>query len=124
MDSLIIYIPLVIGVPTSGPMSAHTGDQAAAAVLDGNYAEPVDSRLVSPTFVVPSASENPRVGLWHWFSFSSLDNGEVQIRVEDEDWQTIGGPFTNTGSGQWTFFSASLSAYSGSIVQIAFDFQA
>jgi len=47
-----------VGVPTSGPMAAHEGTQCAGTNLSGDYALTVDSRLVSPAFVVP-ASELP-----------------------------------------------------------------
>src|SRR6266536_1119169 len=44
-----------IGLPTSGPGSAHEGTNVAATVLAGEYATGVDSRLVSRAFVVPPA---------------------------------------------------------------------
>ena len=48
-----------VGVPTSGPMSAHGGTQCAGTNLSGNYAPSVDSRLVSPAFVVPPSDQYP-----------------------------------------------------------------
>ena len=72
-----------VGTPTSGPNSAHGGTKCAATVLAGNYSEPVNSRLIRHTsFLVPSASENPRLRFWYWFSFAAADYGEVQIKVE------------------------------------------
>src|SRR5208282_5476265 len=44
-----------IGQPTSGPKAAHTGTNCAATVLAGNYANNVDSRLISPPFLVPAS---------------------------------------------------------------------
>jgi len=56
-----------VGVPTSGPVSAHSGNQCAATILDGDYSEGVDSRLIRHTvFTVPSVSENPRLRFWQW----------------------------------------------------------
>ena len=58
-----------VGEPTSGPNSAFASLKCAATVLDGDYDEPVDSRLIRFTsFVVPSATENPRLRFWHWYS--------------------------------------------------------
>ena len=39
---------------------------------------------------IPTASENPRLRFWHWFSFRPADDdwGKVQIKVE--------------GSSEWT----------------------
>ena len=68
------------GTPSSGPGSAHEGLRCAATVLAGYYSESSHtSRLVSPVFTVPAEGENPRLGFWHWFSFSSGDYGVVQI---------------------------------------------
>jgi hypothetical protein len=112
-----------VGVPTSGPNAAHGGANCAATVLAGNYAEGVDSRLISPSFTVPSANQNPRLRFWHWFSFNSDDYGKVQIKTSSgTQWIDIGGSYVNTGSGVWTYPSIDLSAYSGQNVQIAFYF--
>jgi hypothetical protein len=50
-----------VGSPTSGPGAAYNGQNCAATRLNGNYAEPVDSRIISPSIVVPTASQNPRL---------------------------------------------------------------
>jgi putative ubiquitin-RnfH superfamily antitoxin RatB of RatAB toxin-antitoxin module len=111
-----------VGIPASGPSKAHSGQNCVGTNLNGNYQEPADSRLVSPPFVVPAASENPGVQFWQWFSFGAADYGEVQIRINNNSWQPISSHIVNTSSGVWTPFYISLSAYAGSTVQIAFDF--
>ncbi|MBN2602875.1 MAG: choice-of-anchor J domain-containing protein [Candidatus Thermoplasmatota archaeon] len=111
-----------IGPPSSGPGSAYSEQNCAATNLNGNYAEPVDSRLISPSFVVPSASEDPALQFWHWYSFNIADYGIVQIKVNNNQWQTISNQFTNTSSGAWTPFYVSLSSYADSTVQVAFNF--
>src|SRR6185295_18659912 len=80
-----------IGVPTSGPGSAHTGSNVAATVLSGNYPAFQDSRLISPAVVLPSvgAGEVLQLRYWEWFSYSSYDSGTVQISV------------ANPTNGQW-----------------------
>src|SRR6185369_3482528 len=93
-----------VGVPRSGPPTnsagrrAFTGTNCAATVLAGNYANAVDSRLVSPAFLVPASSTNPRLRSWHWYSFAgpycpfNCDEGSygyVEIRVGTNNWQQI-----------------------------------
>ena len=111
-----------VGEPTSGPGDAYSGQNCAATRLDGNYAEPVDSRLISPPFIVPSAPQNPRLRFWHWYSFSSGDYGKVQISVNGGDWQDIFIDYTSTGSGVWTYPFIDLSTFADSTVQFAFYF--
>ena len=111
------------GVPTSGPNASHSGQKLAATVLAGNYSEPVSTRLIRHTsFVVPAASENPRLRFFSWFNFSTGDYGEVQIKVGTADWQTISNRFGNLGSDSWSYGSIDLSQYAGSTVQIGFYF--
>jgi len=109
-----------VGTPETGPGDAHTDQNCAATVLNGNYHANVSSRLISPQFTIPSADQNPRLRFWHWYSISSEDQATVQIKVGAEDWQTISDPYINTGGGVWTYPFIDLSAFAGSTVQIAF----
>ena len=65
-----------VGVPTSGPRTnsagfrAHSGTNCAATVLAGNYANNVNSSLISPAFTVPF-SNSPTLSFWHWCSFNN-----------------------------------------------------
>ena len=112
-----------VGTPSGGPGSSYSGENCAGTVLDGNYHENVDSRLISPQFVVPAADDNPRLRFWQWYSFSDSDKGFVQIKVEDGEWETCSLEYTNTSSGVWTYSFVNLSDYADSLVQIAFYFQ-
>src|SRR5688572_19754329 len=84
-----------IGVPAFGPplnplnRRAFAGTNVAATVLAGNYPDDTSSRLISPAFVVPPANHNPRLRLWHWFSFHCGDYGYVQIKVGAGPWVTL-----------------------------------
>jgi len=111
------------GNPTSGPETSFKGQKCAATVLDGSYAEPVDSRLIRHvSFKVPSRDSNPRLRFWHWYSFSTYDYGEVQIKTENGEWEQLYSNYTNTSSYVWTYPSIDLSEYADSTVQIAFYF--
>jgi len=59
-----------IGKPTSGPNAAHGGANCAATILAGNYTNNVNSRLISPPFLVP-ASSNATLRFWQWYSFNN-----------------------------------------------------
>ncbi|MCJ7448113.1 MAG: T9SS type A sorting domain-containing protein [Bacteroidales bacterium] len=112
-----------VGTPTSGPNSAHEGTKCAATVLGGNYSQPVSSRLIRhSSFVVPAASEHPRLRFWYWFSFSTNDWGEVQIKANNGEWETISVRMDNQGGDAWSYGSIDISKYAGSTVQLAFYF--
>ena len=112
-----------VGTPPSGPGGAHSGTKCAATVLAGNYADDTSSRLISPSFVVPPANQNPRLRFWHWFSFSCNDYGEVQIKGTNNIWEPLGSPYTGTSSGVWSpAATIDLSAYAGQPVQVGLYF--
>jgi hypothetical protein len=121
-----------VGVPTSGPGGAHSGVSCAATVLDGNYPTNASSRLISPRFTVPSASQNPRLRFWHWFNINPYsgcagggsDYGYVQIKIGSGTWQDILGPFQNSSTTDSTYIPADvdLSPYADSVVQVGFLF--
>ena len=113
-----------VGTPSGGPGSAYGGENCAATVLKTNYSDGVSSMLTSPLFSVPSASENPRLRFWHWYSFGYNDYGKVQVKVQGtSDWIDVSTSYTNTGSNIWTHPFIDLSDYAGQSVQIAFYFK-
>ncbi len=70
--------------------------------------------------MVPVAGDNPRLRFWHWYSFSSGDQGEVQIKAEGGDWETVSGPLSGTSSSAWTRPFVDLSNLGGQTVQVGF----
>jgi len=110
-----------VGTPTSGPRSAHTGTNCAATVLAGNYANSVDTQLISPPFNVPS--NNPSLQFWHWFDFNNA-LGYVEVSTDSGvSWTQISPTYININSGGlWTNVSLNMSAYAGQTIQTAFHF--
>ena len=116
-----------VGAPTAGPSGVHGGTECAGTVLDGNYTSWTDSRLISPTTVLPAITgdEELHLNFWHWFSYSSYDIGHVQISTWDDgtstwaDWENVGNSIEST-SPAWSLMSVDLSAYAGRKVRIAF----
>jgi hypothetical protein len=110
-----------IGKPTSGPSQGHLSTNCAATVLAGNYATNVDSRLISPPFLVPSNS--PALRFYHWYNFKSA-LGFVEISTDGgSTWNQISQTYQNGNSGNvWNKVSVDLSAYAGQTVQAAFRF--
>ncbi|MCL4787210.1 MAG: hypothetical protein KJ070_10510 [Verrucomicrobia bacterium] len=112
-----------IGVPTTGPGPAHAGTNCAATVLNGNYPEDRDSRLVSPALVVPSANSNPRLRFWHWWSFACGDYGQVQISTNNgASWLGLSGGYSADSSGRWSRGWLDLTAYAGMTVRLGLYF--
>ena len=118
-----------IGVPTSGPNTAHGGDNCAATILDGDYPAHTDSRLIYslpylPDIDLPEVTGDEEIHLrfWHWLSYSSLDYGYVQVQVQDgSDWETV--PFAVTITGvcsSWSLRDVDLTPYAGKTVKIGF----
>jgi hypothetical protein len=117
-----------IGKPLTGPATnsagyrTHEGTNCAATVLNGNYPASTSSRLIRTLpFVVPSASQNPRLQFWHWYQFSGNSYGVVQLKYGTNPWTDLSPRYYATGSGVWTRPVVDLSVYAGKAVQIAFQ---
>lgn len=115
-----------VGVPTSGPNAAHTGQNCAATNLSGNYSDYADnSGLTTPWFTVPAAFENPRLRFWHWYNFNTdaFDHGSVGIRVLGiYNWDQVSNDFSGNSSGAWSKSLIDLSPYAGQTIQLDFYF--
>jgi hypothetical protein len=116
-----------VGTPTAGPDSCHGGSQCAGTVLDGNYPQSTDSRMITPSIKLSNVSGDEELHLrfWQWFSYTSDDAGYVQISVYDEeleewsDWVTISNSIINS-SPSWSLMNVELTDYAGKKVRIAF----
>jgi RHS repeat-associated protein len=121
-----------VGVPTSGPRAAFSGNNCASlAVTRGDYQANVDSRLISPPLAVPAANQSPRLRFWHWYSIGGGDHATVEIKPQySSTWTTLSADYGDIGNlnnvcgggGVWTRPSLDLSQFAGLSVQIAFHF--
>ena len=116
-----------VGTPSAGPDSCHGGSKCAGTVLGGNYPPDTDSRLISPSIMLPgvSGAEELHLRFWHWFSYDRGDAGYVQISVYDEvaeewsAWATIGNSLVNN-TPVWSLMGVELTDYANKKVRIAF----
>jgi hypothetical protein len=111
-----------VGMPTFGPTSGASGVACAGTVLRDRYTDNVDSRLISPVFTVPAASDHPRLHFWQWLRNQPGDPATVEIRPLGGDWQALSGSFTAL-DGTWAPTWFALDAFAGQGVQVAFHFQ-
>jgi hypothetical protein len=119
-----------VGRPTSGPGDCYEGDSCAGTVLDGNYHAHTDSRLISATVDLSKISISiVYMQFWEWFSFSSYDQGNVQISVWDSEggewssWESLSAQSSGV-SNAWTLKYVDLSNYSDKRFRIGFYHQA
>jgi hypothetical protein len=125
------------GVPTSGPLAAHSGSKVWATNLAGQYPASMWCYLLSAPFTVPSGA---MLNFWHWYYFeSSYDGGNVKISSDGGmTWTLItpeGGypgvmssnPYMtgqaafNGASNGWKQAFFDLSAYEGVEVQLMWE---
>ena len=118
-----------IGTPTVGPKAAYAGTNCAATGLTGNVPAYQSASLTSPVFVVPAATNYPRLRWWQWFQFGNSsagsDVGYCQISTNNgASWQALASYGGNGATSDgWSEPSVDLSAYAGQSVKIAFHYQ-
>ena len=113
--------------PTAGPRSCFgDSESCAGTVLDGNYPDWVDSRLISPSLQLPELVDGEELHLrfWHWFSINHHDALAVTIQEEVSPgvwgaWTTLA-TYTRNSGGVWTRPLIDLSAYAGKRVRLAY----
>ena len=125
-----------VGMPTSGPEGCAEGTQCAGTILDGNYPNYTDSRLVSPTLILPALSGSAEIHLFfrQWYSLYpynvnySQDWGRIEISTFDQEsgwsvWTPVDDEELIQGSnGGWAEKTVDLTNYAGQQIRIAFYF--
>lgn len=100
------------------------GKGYAGTSLSVTYSGAHLSRLVSPPFVVPAADELPRLRYQDYYNFGVnggfIDSGQVQLRVDGEDWQDLKGERITVRGDNWSQGLLDLRAFAGQRVRVAF----
>lgn len=114
-------------MPTVGPSSVPSPPNCAGTVLNGNYPDYADTRLISPEITLtPSSGGFPGLYFWHWFrinenSVLGSDGGYIQVSVNGDDWVNLAGPFSGIAT-VWTQAFVDLNSYANQKVRIAWFF--
>ncbi|HUF37802.1 MAG TPA: S8 family serine peptidase [Anaerolineales bacterium] len=114
------------GTPTTGPGSAHSGENAWATNLNGNYFDGESSFLVSPAIDL-SAFAGQRILLdwWQWLvTEEGFDFATVEVSKDDgSSWAIVRGPDSGEVNPGWTKNSTLLdSSYATAGLRIRFGF--
>ncbi len=115
-----------VGVPTVGPMAAHSGQQCAGTVVGGDYPILARSRMVLPPVNLPVNPQDGQVWLrfWQWYyAMDWAEVGYVQVSVDGGAYQTLPNSLVQIETGAWTQALYDLSAYAGHAVRVAFYFE-
>ncbi len=126
------------GAPTAGPGSAYDGTFAWGTVLDGDYTNNADWRLISPLVIV--TQEKAYFVFYTWYEFSDVDAGRLEYSLDDgATWEPLeiegGYPGTSPlfngegafvgSSGGWRFVIVDLSEFASDNprpIRLAFHF--
>ncbi|MCI0514229.1 T9SS type A sorting domain-containing protein [candidate division KSB1 bacterium] len=118
-----------IGKATVGPDMAHSGQNVAGTILNGNYPPNANTRLVSQSILLPGIYYHEKLLLyvWQWFclnkgDYLGNDLGSIQISVDDgKNWINL-----HTGisgySNIWTQLCLDVTQFSALQIRIAFNF--
>ena len=117
-----------VGTPAQvGPPACFSGSRCAGTILNGNYPNATNSRLVSPSIILPALATGETLYLHfrEWHKYPNFDLGIVQISTYDpvdntwSAWVEAPGRI-NASSPVWSVKGAELSAYAGKKVRLAF----
>ena len=124
-------VPSPEGTPAHGPESCHQGSQCAGTALSGELPGDADSRLISPSILLPEATGDQEIHLrvWQWFSYATndlkpyCDYGMVEVSIYDggvwSEWMDTGTMVTLISS-LWSPLSVDLTQYAGKKMRVAF----
>ena len=111
-----------VGVPTAGPVGAHTGEHCWGTNLGGNYQRYTNSELLTSWVDIPAVPDGPvLLKLYEWHNFyPEGDYGVIRIHTADGATATLSSNFT--GSSDWTQFASEDLAptYAGQRVRFGF----
>lgn len=92
------------GIPTRGPRAAHSGTQAWATRLGGNYNDSETSQLVSPIMDLSSGAGQGLVLQWEQWLQTEQDFDSATVDISNDGgatWTTQFGPISGLFDWQW-----------------------
>ncbi|MBP3041352.1 S8 family serine peptidase [Bacillaceae bacterium Marseille-Q3522] len=107
-----------LGIPTSGPGSAVSGENVYATNLEGQYDNRANMTLVMPPIDLPEGVSYLQFQSWYELE-NNYDYGHVFISTDEENWTQL--ERYNGTTADWTLEEVDLSAYSGQRVYIGFN---
>ncbi|HEX6790536.1 MAG TPA: S8 family serine peptidase [Candidatus Krumholzibacteria bacterium] len=92
------------GDPIANPADAHSGTNAWATKLNGNYSASSNSKLDTPPIVVPSSKPYALMSFWHWYDTEQdYDGGNVKISTNGgSTWTLLTPDIGYNGTGKPT----------------------
>ncbi|RKX18916.1 MAG: hypothetical protein DRP26_04365 [Candidatus Zixiibacteriota bacterium] len=129
------------GIPTSGPDSIANGYNVWATVLNGEYPDDADDKLVTTYYTITDSDAT--FSFWHWYDMQSgssnaFDGGNIHITTDcGKTWELVipeggypedeivgldGEPGFSGQSSDWEQVVIDLSAYEGQTIKIKFRF--
>ncbi|MEW6758306.1 MAG: carboxypeptidase regulatory-like domain-containing protein, partial [Acidobacteriota bacterium] len=114
------------GAPTSGPGEAHSGANAWATNLSGNYNNSEDGYITSPAIDLSAyAGQVPVVEWWQYLnSESGYDYGSMEVTNNGSTWTRVYGEFSGAVDTSWAKHTVVLDAtYATAAFQIRFRFR-
>jgi|GEM_PF-1358121 len=119
-----------VGAPSEvGPPACFGGSRCAGTVLNGNYPRYTDSRLMSPSIILPAVANGESIYLhfreWHQYDTSWDDRGVVQVSVYDaaaKTWSAFADAATpeRAWAPVWSRKGVDLTAHAGKKVRLGF----
>ncbi len=102
-----------------------SGAQCADTVLNGNYSDGANTRLISPPVNIGPVALGERIRLkyWQWFSTENgYDRGRVEVSVSNGPWVSLSDPPFDGASVVWTQNVVDLTQFAGNTIRVAFHF--
>lgn len=110
------------GIPTYGPLGAHSGERAWGTVLDGNYPHLANAAVAGASVEVKL---NPRLEFWSWHRFGAGDFGFIEVN-DGRGWVNVTAQSTYMANAlegaapAWQLVTVDLAAFSNQTIRVRF----
>ncbi len=109
-----------VGIPTTGPGSAYSGDMCWGTRLHAAYPDNNSSTLLSPVVSLPASPNGPlQLKFQQWWSYSDSEYGQVWIYPDGAEPEAISPGFASTSNG-WSQYLIDLTPWAGQNVHFGF----